>query len=501
MAADLLAPGYRSRTLVFFALGGGGVRTLEALLHLCALGLGPARLRVLVVDPDQANPSVGRAVAALEQYRETRDALAGAAGADGFFRTVVELVSPDVPVWSPLADDALLPDTRFSASVDRALMKDAPGLTTLHELLYPARVREMDLAAGFRGVPAVGAVFMNRLTSEPFFGNLLAEHRLDGGASLFFAAGSLFGGTGAAALPAVAAALRQRRSTGAPGAARESLGAALLLPYFTVPAGPGPEGAPSFVRNAAGVLPAFTDPHREPGYGGYYLLGDGLAREQEAYEPGGPAQSNPAHYVELFAALAALDFASRGGEGGAFTRLPVYRLLHVAGEDPGWGDLPVTPASRAALRSALVAMHVFLSLFRPEGRGGVELRGRLKGITWAEVLGVGSERWVGDAPLLDAVGRFWTRTWAWLCEMRASTPSLRLVAEPAGPPAAVPLHALLDPGQGSRGADVYALFRHWNVEAARRRGGGVPALVEVMRAGSERFVRDRLGGPASAGEG
>src|SRR4051812_19966003 len=116
MASDLLSPAYRERTLVFFALGGGGVRTLEALLHLCALGLGPARLRVLVVDPDQANGSAGRALRALNDYRDARAGLARAAPPEGFFRTEVELLAPHTPVWSPLADDLHLPDTRFSAS-------------------------------------------------------------------------------------------------------------------------------------------------------------------------------------------------------------------------------------------------------------------------------------------------------------------------------------------------------------------------------------------------
>ena len=37
--------------------GGSGVRVLESMIHLCAMGLGPDELRVLAVDPDNANAS------------------------------------------------------------------------------------------------------------------------------------------------------------------------------------------------------------------------------------------------------------------------------------------------------------------------------------------------------------------------------------------------------------------------------------------------------------
>jgi hypothetical protein len=357
-------------------------------------------------------------------------------------------------------------------------------------------------------VPSVGTVFMNRLRNEDFFAQLLSQHQANVAGSVFFAAGSVFGGTGAAALPVVGRALRDgvvasHDRTDVKGASRERIGAALLLPYFSLPSaspnsgdgGPRPENA-LFAHNAAGALPSYVDRERDPGFGSYYLLGDGLPREQERNEVGGEGQSNAAHYVELFAALAALDFASRGGEPRD-VRLPVYRAAGVAGEDLGWGDLPISRESRAALKGALVAMHVFLSFFRPDGGATRDLEAALKGVTWMDMLKLKPQVWSDHSDALDAVGRYWMSTWAWLRDLRLSSPSLRLAGATAKLPSAVPVHGVVEgygrAGQrGRRADDVHHVFRFWNVEAAARKQGGFAQFFDVMRTGSERFARDRF---------
>ncbi len=506
---NLLAPEYRQRTLVYFALGGSGARALEPLLHLCALGLGPAQLRVLLVDPDQANAAVTRARRLIDLYRLARERLSSAGAADGFFRTEVLDILPDSPVWSPIADDDFLPDTRFASSVDRQVMEaGAPDVGTIFDLLNAQRVREMDLSLGFRGVPSVGTVFMNRLRGEGFFAQLLSQHHGNASGSVFFAAGSVFGGTGAAALPVVGRALRdgirgEHGRADVKGAVRERIGAALILPYFTLPAppagsgdgGPRPENA-LFAHNAAGALPSYLDRERDPGYGAYYLVGDSLPREQQKNEVGGEGQANAAHYVEAFSALAALDFAARGGEDRD-VNLPLYRALGVAGEDPGWGDLPLDRGTRTALKGSLVSMHTFLSFFRPNGGSAVDLGAALNGVTWASLLRLKPETWSGQSDTLDALGAYWMTTWDWLRDLRRSSPALRLAAVHAGPPTSVDSHALIEgygrAGQrGRRSDDVYSVFRFWNTEAAGRKNGGFPAFVNVMRIGSEQFARDRF---------
>lgn len=508
MSTDLLAADYRGRTLVFFAVGGSGIRAVEPLLHLCALGLGPGQLRILLIDPDQANAAVARTRRLIDLYRAARERLAAAGAAHPFFRTEVLDVVGDLPVWSPIADDDFLADPTFAGCVDRSLMDhSAAAVGALCDLLNARRVREMNLAMGFRGIPSVGTVFMNRLRSQPFFATLLEQYQANQAGTVFFAGGSIFGGTGAAGLPVVGRALRDgvtgvEGRADVRGAPRTRVGAALFLPYFTLPAAAGTDdGAPRpenalFAHNAAGALPTYVDRASELGYGGYYLLGDGRPRVQERNEVGGEAQANRAHYVELFAAFAALDFAARGGED-ANDALPVFRGIGVSGEEVGWEDLPLTPASRQALKGALVAMHTFLSVFRPNGGAAADLADSLRGVTWHWLLRLRAPVWTEQSDVLDGVGRFWAETWQWLRELRTASPALRLAGVDQRPPARTGTHELIE-GFGRAGAagrradDVYDVFRAWNVAAYARRNGGFPAFVRVLGEGSERFAADRF---------
>lgn len=161
-----------------------------------------------------------------------------------------------------------------------------------------------------------------------------------------------------------------------------------------------------------------------------------------------------------------------------------------------WMDLPLDRDSRAALQGALVAMHTFLSFFRPNGGATADLGGALNGVTWATLLRLPRDTWSTHSETLDALGRYWMTTWEWLRDLRRSRPALRLAGVYAGPPTTVGAHALIEGygrsgERGRRTEDVYSVFRYWNVEAAGRKNGGFPAFVDVMRTGSERFARDR----------
>lgn len=516
MPASLASPDAARRSLTVFALGGSGIRALEPLLHLCALGLGPRQLKVVLIDPDQSNAAVARSRALLDLYRRVREELARDGAPDeGYFRTeVLDALGAGNQLWSPIADDENLQDATFSVRVDRELMAGrAAALGTLFDLLYAGRVRGMDLTLGFRGVPSIGTVFMNRLREQPFFEQLLTQSRTDADAT-FFAIGSVFGGTGAAALPVVGRALvdglrgREGRND-VPGVEARKVGAALLLPYFTLPT-PTSHAAPDgglrpeagiFAQNAAAALPYYTG--REARYGGYYVLGDSEPRQQAHNEVGGEAQDNAGHYVELYAALAALDFAARGGER-ADQQVPVFRTTAVASNNVRWDDLPLDAESRRRLVGGIVAAHTFLTLFRPDGRAHPGLDARLRGATWMQALGIGGGALQDRSALLDQLGRFFQRTWEWAGELGASSPSLELVQKP-GTAASRLRH---DEAVGGRRparkmadttADGHEVFRHWNVAAQRYTKAGVKGLLPVLREGSEDFAAARFAETTTVG--
>jgi hypothetical protein len=512
MSTDLVTSGIDQRTLNLFALGGSGIRSIEPLLFLCAFGLGPRQLRLVLVDPDQSNAAVKRARELIDLYRSTRAALARDGAATVYFRTEVVDAVGDALVWSPIADDEGLANPAFATRVDRTLMRGrSAALGHLFDLLNPARIREMDLSMGFRGVPSIGTVFMNRLREQQFFAQLMSQGQTEAN-SLYFALGSIFGGTGSAAFPVVGRALADgiRGSNGSSdiaGIPSSRIGGALYLPYFTLPAPrtrEAPDGGPRpetvlFAQNAAGALPTYLT--TDTGYGALYVLGDAAPREQEHNEVGGEKQDNDAHYVELYGALAALDFAARGGEDPR-ARLPLFRSTAVGESSPGWADLPLDDASRQRLMGGLVAAHTFLTAFRPDGGSHQDLAGVLNGVTWMRLLKLRPQELMGRSQALDGLGRFYRRAWSWLAELRGGTPALVLAPASGRGPRAVRADEIIEgrraPGESKvRRQDEYHVFRHWNDAAYRGNATGFPGFMEVMREGSESYARAAFAEDAS----
>ena len=314
-------------TLYYFAIGGTGALSVEPLVHLCAAGLGPPSLRVVLIDADSASPSVERALELLKQYRQVREAFGRPA--QGFFRTDISPTLPNEVHWSPIGKEnpgaeggnttlaTYVTETRMDGSLRNARL--------LFDLLYSKQQRDELLREGFRGNPAIGSILLNGLKDTRLIESLRKSAEGDTGKA-FFATGSIFGGTGAAGLPVVANLLQPEREDHETSAAwedrragfRAQLGAALITPYFSLP--PAPDDAAgrgrlhpdssSFLRNTRAALPTYT--RGRTGYGSMYVIGDSrsLPHQRRRYSAGGKEQRNDPHAVELYAALAALHFAA-----------------------------------------------------------------------------------------------------------------------------------------------------------------------------------------------
>lgn len=503
MPEELIALDASQRALTLFALGGTGIRAVEPLLHLCAFGLGPRQLNIVMIDPDQSNAAIDGAKSLLALYQRVRgELLKEGAPADGYFRTEVKDVLGAKALWSPISDEENNKSAAFASRVDEALMTGAARpLSELFDLLYAERVRQMDLTLGFRGVPSIGTVFMNRLREQSFFEQLLVEAKTDTNA-VFFAVGSIFGGTGAAALPVVGRALvdglQEPGKNGINGVAQRKVGAALIMPYFTLPAPPSstaedggirPEAA-IFAQNAAAALPTYTSGQAR--FGSYYVLGDDEPREQEKNAVGGAAQKNKSHYIEFYAALAALDFTARGGEDPT-ARLPKFRVTGVERGNVQWSDLPIAKGSLRRLMGGFIAAHSYLTVVRPDGKPERGVAKTLAQTTWAQELGLNSDAFEGAAPLLDALGEFFFRAWVWAGHVGGATPAMELVRAADRSPSDVPLDGLLVRSSASRALPVSTstgleAFRPWNLYAARQSERGMRGMLEVMRNGSEAVI-------------
>jgi hypothetical protein len=223
-----------------------------------------------------------------------------------------------------------------------------------------------------------------------------------------------------------------------------------------------------------------------------------MPRQQATNSVGGQFQKNDAHYIELFAALASLDFASTGGSSNHESD---FRIAAVSGVNLVWDDFPIDDPSLRRLMGGVVALHTFLSVFRPDGGAAPGLAADLKGATWLSLMQADSNWANANARVLDLLGDFFSETWKWLRELRISTPSLEIKNADVSSPPEMSIHEVLvhrgknHGGTARRNADPYTIFRHWNAAAYRERGTGLSHFLEVMRLGSEAFAESAFGAP------
>ncbi|HEX8452774.1 MAG TPA: hypothetical protein VF647_11800 [Longimicrobium sp.] len=417
-----------TNTLYYLAVGGTGALSVEPLLALCAAGLGPARLAVMLIDADAANPAVARARELTRQYALVREAFGNPE--QGFFRTALIRTAPAESVWSPLGSGSTddVGQVTLERFTERQRMTgDCADAATLLDLLFSPGQQKEPLREGFRGNPSIGSILMHGIRESEFFRQFMSSARGDTSAA-FFVAGSIFGGTGASALPVLAKVLA------AEGIQRAALGAALVTPYYSLEEpgqGERQDGrlkpnSEVFLRNTAAALPTYVRGHSE--YGALYVIGDdqSLPRPRPLYSAGGAGQKNDPHVVELYAALAALDFAQRPHEPGAPTRV---RYSTVAGQQPTWSDLPLGTEERRDLQAFLVAANFFLQYFGPT-RSGAEQQAiidELRSQAWVHEIALAPEFVRTQSAALDALGRYFGSVWGYLRAVSENYVPVRLV--------------------------------------------------------------------------
>jgi hypothetical protein len=354
-------------TYYALGIGGSGSRCLEALIYLCAAGLGPkGKLTLVFVDPDRNNYNLSRALRVAELYCS----LQGIERGDecGLFGTKIVQTSPRF--WSPFGDGQITPTlgNYFQYEVLKNKQQDDAAL---FDMLYNVEQRKANLTVGFRGRPSIGAaVFgakVNLDTEEPWRGlsARISEESTNGTVKIF-SFGSLFGGTGAAGLPTIPRILCMKKDPGTGAYAGRNpkafTGACLLLPYFTFP--PPRQVARDevfaqseyFVLNSKEALRYYanSDCNR------LYVLGAADPAEQAAFEIGGEKQANLPSFVEMLGALGSRNFFEEDSSGS--------RVAILGRSSPGsigWEDVPEGALVQAKLGQLTRAAFAFVRLFYP----------------------------------------------------------------------------------------------------------------------------------------
>ncbi len=347
-------------------IGGTGSKCLESLIHLAAAGMMPdlkEELYVLFIDPDKANGSLERAVKTLECYKTFSDNPQLAQR--HLLQTKIDSVAN--PIFSPF-DDGNDDKPRLEDFFDHAGLKlDNDGAADLFEVLYSEKERTTRLHEGFRGHPSIGAAVMAQtvLGGNGLWKTFLAKVAKDPAAKIFLA-GSIFGGTGASGFPTIAKLIK-RALDGKPVEAQ--IGGALILPYFTFLDTDGDKQlkakAEHFLMNTQAALEYYQRSNKDLVYNEIYLIGDDSQVQLKNFSLGGKAQQNAQHFIELYAALAAIHFFGNNGKANGGTQ---YFRLDRANNPIKWADL-ADGAGGVDIQSKLRSLYYFsvayLQIYEP----------------------------------------------------------------------------------------------------------------------------------------
>jgi hypothetical protein len=323
----------------------------------------------LLIDPDSSNGNGERVSRLVDRYNEGHRRFGGKLGGDlNLFGTSLDLLDTGtqtgvLKAWSPVKRNQRLRDV-----LKLDLLESTSVPSDLANLFFTNDELNMDLSQGFRGHPSVGAAAMSLVTlqaNEQPWRQLMEKLRGDlagdSGAKVFLV-GSVFGGTGASTFFPIARfinnSIRANRS-------RLKIGVAALTPYFRFEAstarsavsGEGQaaksENFPLATRSAVEFYENLTLNGSRP-FDVFHWIGDDTPMSVE-YAPGGPSQRNPAHFAELFAAFAALQFF----QSPEHVSGSVYAASHDGGPEEEralveWRDLPMSSEDRTRTRAGLL---------------------------------------------------------------------------------------------------------------------------------------------------
>ena len=358
----------RRKLMGYYAIGigGTGAKCLESLIHLAAAGMMPSAddLYLLFVDPDDANGSLDRANTTLNHYKAFHDN-------NQLAQTCIlqtEIDSAANPIFSPFdkQDDDKPNLSGFFKFPGLKLAKD--NAADLFEVLYSKNERDTQLNEGFRGHPSIGASVMAQTVlgeDEPW--KTFRVKILKDPTPKIFLAGSIFGGTGASGFPTIAKLIKSEMKG---KSVNELIGGALVLPYFTfTDTGDGKNElkakAEHFLMNTQAALEYYHLWNKDLVYNAIYLIGNDSQIEEENFSLGGKKQRNSQHFIELYAALAAIHFFGDGPVADAGAQ---YFRLDRANNPHKWSDLPDGKGGEKILSILLQLTNfsfAYLSTYKP----------------------------------------------------------------------------------------------------------------------------------------
>lgn len=290
-----------------FCIGGTGIRVMKSVVMLLASGMKTNGYEVVpvIIDPHLDLEEKKQLNSLIELYeRIQRDTVRGQQtlpALDGFFSTPMESYeelngrendvhtsfSEQRPFGEYLGLQNLSPDDINNLLVDT---------------LFTRKSLDSRLSVGFKGNPNVGTVVLSNIMKGADWMKAFTHSFQEG--DRIFIISSIFGGTGASGYPLLEKTIREKSDT--PILSAATMGAVSVQPYFSLK-NPETTGSDidscSFITKTKAALSYYQDSVRSDYF---YYIGD--QRMNTEYENNEEVQDDKAHFVELVAATALIDF-------------------------------------------------------------------------------------------------------------------------------------------------------------------------------------------------
>lgn len=290
-----------------FGIGGTGSRVLKSLTMLLASGVNcPFDIVPVIIDRDIQNGDFQQANNLINNYIKVHNDMSSPECK--FFKTNMSLVGQTEISSGQLCIQWNQTNDKFNDFINYTSL-DKPN-KALVDMLFSRETLEMDMSNGFQGNPNMGCVVQNQFEGNSLF-DAFAQHFQNG--DRIFIISSIFGGTGASGFPLLRKLLHKNRNEadGNWGPIKNApIGAITVLPYYNVTSADinddSSVNAQDWNDKAKAALDYYIDEKNH--LDTLYYIGD-TNPSTYPHCKGGSNQTDPAHIVEMSAALSIIDFA------------------------------------------------------------------------------------------------------------------------------------------------------------------------------------------------
>ncbi len=328
--------------LYIFGIGGTGARVLRSLTMLLASGvsLGDKTDTIVpvIIDPDTSNGDLTRTVSLMNLYMKIRQHLSfdNRPEKKGYFHVGIDDMNTSFRLH--LNNVANMKFADYIAYNRFANQGQADSNQALLSLLFSDKNLACPLDVGFKGNPNMGSIVLNDPKNTESMIALLQHFQSD---DRIFIVSSIFGGTGAAGFPLLQKTFREAERLNMPNSsaiANAAIGAVTVLPYFGLKENKDSEiNMETFISKTKAALKYYIG---NLDVDNLYYICDSIKNRYENVE-GATEQRNKAHFAELAAALAIVDFATANVEHNRVQTNASFREFSVkADQNPlSLGDL------------------------------------------------------------------------------------------------------------------------------------------------------------------